>query len=78
MDRTPKPLLSLNPTVLKGGAGDTTTPNSETSDFFMDRISTAAFTKAGWYSNADSGTHTPKSEADYDYEGESLRHTSCA
>ncbi|KAG2453598.1 hypothetical protein HYH02_001816 [Chlamydomonas schloesseri] len=36
----------------------------------MDRISTAAFTKAGWYSNADSGTHTPKSEADGDYEGD--------
>ncbi|GIL70976.1 hypothetical protein Vretimale_4066 [Volvox reticuliferus] len=70
VDRTPKPLLSLNPTVLKGVQNDTTTPNSESSEFFMDRMSTAAFTKAGWYSNADSGSHTPKSEADYDYETE--------
>lgn len=70
VDRTPKPLLSLNPTVLKGVQNDTTTPNSESSEFFMDRMSTAAFTKAGWYSNADSGSHTPKSEADYDYESE--------
>ncbi|KAG2499039.1 hypothetical protein HYH03_003224 [Edaphochlamys debaryana] len=70
VDRTPKPLLSLNPTVLKGGQGDNTTPNSEASEFFMDRISTTAFTKAGWYSNADSGTHTPKSEQEFDYETE--------
>ncbi|GFR43755.1 hypothetical protein Agub_g4867 [Astrephomene gubernaculifera] len=70
VDRTPKPLLSLNPTVLKGAQGDTTTPNSEVSEFFMDRMSTTAFTKAGWYSNADSGNHTPKSEAEYDYETE--------
>ncbi|EFJ40856.1 hypothetical protein VOLCADRAFT_77807 [Volvox carteri f. nagariensis] len=71
VDRTPKPLLSLNPTVLKGVQNDTTTPNSESSEFFMDRMSTAAFTKAGWYSNADSGSHTPKSENDYpDYESE--------
>lgn len=69
VDRTPKPLLSLRPTVLKGGPGDdSNTPNSDTSEFFMDRMS-AAFSRAGWFSNADSGTHTPKSEADYDYEG---------
>ncbi len=69
VDRTPKPLLSINPTVLKGAPGDITTPNSETSEFFMDRMSGTAFTKGGWYSNADSGAHTPKSEAEYEYDG---------
>jgi hypothetical protein len=70
VDRTPKPLLAARTAASKGGPEDSTTPNSDQSEFFMDRMSTAFSTKGGWFSNADSGTQTPKSEADYDYEGE--------
>lgn len=70
IDRTPKPLLATRNIASKGGPEESTTPTSDQSEFFMDRMSTAFSTKGGWFSNADSGTQTPKSEADYDYEAE--------
>ncbi len=76
VDRTPKPLMSTKPSVLKGVGGgaaeDGSTPNSEASDFFMDRMSSAGFNRGsfnrGW-SEAGSGLMSPKSEAgDDDYD----------
>jgi hypothetical protein len=52
VDRTPKPLMSLRPSALKGlgmpGIGDSIdSPSSEMSDFFLDRMSSAAFSGRG-------------------------------
>jgi len=70
IDRTPKPLMSLRPSVMKGmGLPDEEgTPTSEQSDFFMDRMSSAGFSRGGWGSGTNSGTMTPKSEYDDEYD----------
>lgn len=52
MDRTPKPLMSVRPTVTKGPAGGDaadggSSPRSEASEFFLDRMSSAQFSRAG-------------------------------
>lgn len=67
-DRTPKPLISTGagPVTRPGPPQDDPgSPTSETSEFFMDRMSTAGFSaRGGWgsESNAGSGSSTPKTQ----------------
>eukprot|EP00873_Tetraselmis_striata_P018619 jgi/Tetstr1/438883/TSEL_027391.t2 len=65
-DVTPKPMLTLKPTVLKGSqvsgmsAADSGSPQSEFSELPMDRMSNTGFSQAGF---SESTNSTPKSEA---------------
>lgn len=45
------------------GLDETATPDSQASEFFMDRMSSAGFSRTGWFSETGSGSHTPQSEA---------------
>lgn len=66
-DRTPKPLMALNPSVLRGAGlhdKDSDAASDVTSEFFLDRMSDTNFSKAGWMSGTTSGSATPKSDAE--------------
>lgn len=78
VDRTPKPLISLDPSgaarsMYGGSVGtlDDSTPASEASELmFLNRMASANFSRqGGWQSGATSGTVSPKGEAEDDYEG---------
>jgi hypothetical protein len=74
VDRTPKPLILLKPTVMRNLPGMATTeyeshsPTSDLSENFLDRISSTGFGKSS-FSTSTSGTHTPLQEEEEDYEG---------
>ncbi len=70
--------MALNPSVIRGGGGgddgNSDAASEAASEFFLDRMSEANFSRAGWMSGATSGSATPKSEAaDEDNEGEWTR-----
>ena len=74
VDRTPKPLMAAKHPAkdAPGPADESSSPSSEASDFFMDRMSSAGFNRGsfnrGW-SDAGSGASSPRSEAgDDDYD----------
>jgi hypothetical protein len=79
VDRTPKPLILLKPTVMKSGHGlsteyDSHTPTSDVSDNFLDRISSSGFGRGG-FSASTSGTHSPtEAEDEDDYAGAPMLH----